>query len=83
MSRARPRRNRRPKLTRDQEKFVNTWLDSTAVQKFEENRKTELTFADACRFWGVTENTKGEALDARLEQVSEMLLDARSSVRRR
>jgi hypothetical protein len=63
------------KLTRDQEKFVNTWLDSTAVQKFEENRKAELTFADACRFWGITENTKGDALDSRLQQVHEMLMD--------
>lgn len=62
------------KLTRDQEKFVNSWLDSTAVQKFEENRKAELTFADACRFWGITENTKGDALDARLELASEMLV---------
>ena len=63
------------KLSRDQEKFVNTWLDSTAVQKFEENRKAELTFADACRFWGVTENTKGDALDSRLQQVHETLLE--------
>ncbi len=63
------------KLTRDQEKFVNTWLDSTAVQKFEENRKAELTFADACRFWGITENTKGDALDSRLQQVHEMLME--------
>jgi hypothetical protein len=63
------------KLTRDQEKFVNTWLDSTAVQKFEENRKADLTFADACRFWGITENTKGDALDSRLQQVHEMLVE--------
>src|SRR6187399_567069 len=48
------------KLTRDQEKFLQGLLDSTAVQKFEENRKGELTFADACRFWGITENTKGD-----------------------
>src|SRR5271157_2753617 len=27
------------KLNKDQEKFVLAWLDSTAVQKFEENRK--------------------------------------------
>ena len=56
--------------SREQEKFVLSLLDSSAVQKFEENRKAELTFADACRFWGVTENMKGEALDARLQQVA-------------
>jgi len=63
------------KLNRDQEKFVNAWLDSSAVQKFEENRKAELTFADACRFWGITENTKGDALDSRLQVVTEMLAE--------
>ena len=63
------------KLTRDQEKFINAWLESTTVQKFEENRKAELTFADACRFWGITETTKGEALDSRLQQVEDMLAD--------
>jgi hypothetical protein len=63
------------KLNRDQEKQVNAWLDSSAVQKFEENRKAELTFADACRFWGITENTKGEALDSRLQHVGELLAE--------
>jgi hypothetical protein len=61
------------RLSRDQEKFVLSLLDSSAVQKFEDNRKGELTFADACRFWGVTENMKGEALDARLQQVEHQL----------
>ena len=63
------------KLTREQEKFVNTWLDSSAVQKFEENRKAELTFADACRFWGINENTKGDALDSRLQLIKDMLAE--------
>jgi hypothetical protein len=61
------------KLGREMEKFVLTLLDSTSVQKFEENRKAELTFADACRFWGITENMKGDALDARLVQVQNSL----------
>jgi hypothetical protein len=61
------------RLSRDQEKFVVSLLDSSAVQKFEENRKAELTFADACRFWGVTENMKGEALDSRLQHMEHQL----------
>jgi hypothetical protein len=56
------------KLSREMEKVVTAMLDSSSVQKFEENRKGELTFADACRFWGITENMKGEALDARIQQ---------------
>ena len=55
------------KLSRDQERFMLALLDSSAVQKFEENRKGELTFADACRFWGITENMKGEALDQKIQ----------------
>jgi hypothetical protein len=61
------------RVGRDQEKFLQALFDSSAVQKFEENRKQELTFADACRFWGITENMKGDALDARLEQFEEAL----------
>jgi hypothetical protein len=61
------------KLSRDQERFVLALLDSSAVQKFEENRKNELTFADACRFWGITENMKGEALDERIEMLQRSL----------
>ena len=55
-------------LGREQEKFILALLDSTAYQKFEENRKMELTFGDACRFWGITENLRGDVLDARLQQ---------------
>jgi len=63
------------RLSREQEKFVTGLLDSSAVQKFEENRKADLTFADACRFWGVTENMRGEALDSRLQQLEHQLSD--------
>jgi hypothetical protein len=55
-------------ITRDQEKFILALLDSSAYQKFEENRKLELTFGDATRFWGITENMRGDQLDARLSQ---------------
>jgi hypothetical protein len=61
------------KLPRELERFVVGLLDSSAVQKFEENRKADLTFADACRFWGVTENMKGEQLDEKLSIVHRSL----------
>lgn len=63
------------RLGRDQERFLQALLDSTAVQKFEENRKTELTFADACRFWGITENMKGDALDGKIQQLASFLTE--------
>src|SRR6188508_1947021 len=43
------------RLRPDLERHLISLLDSTAVQKVEEGRKNELTFADACRFWDVTE----------------------------
>jgi len=61
------------KLSRDQEKFLLGLLESGAVQKFEENRKADLTFTDACRFWGVAENARGDALEDRLLQFQERL----------
>jgi hypothetical protein len=54
------------KISRDQEKFVLGLFSAVAVEKFDENRKHEITFADACRFWGISENLHGEALDTKM-----------------
>jgi hypothetical protein len=62
------------RLTRDLERFVISLLDSSAYQKFEENRKADLTFADACRFWGITENMKGDQLDEKIGTVQKNLM---------
>lgn len=65
-----PERAERPsKLARDQEKFVQGLLSAPAVEKYQQGLKLELTFADACKFWGITENMRGEALDARLNRL--------------
>ena len=61
--------------------FRNALFDSTAFQKFEEGRKHELTFADASRFWNITENMKGEALDTRLRQFEGSLDEALAGIR--
>ncbi len=63
------------RLTRDQERFLKVLFDSSAFQKFEDNRKADLSFADACRYWSVTENMKGDALDERIEDVSKSLAE--------
>jgi hypothetical protein len=63
------------RLGRDHERLVVSMHDSSAFLKFEGNRKGELTFADACRFWGITENMKGEALDEKLDQVGQQLTE--------
>jgi hypothetical protein len=63
------------KLTRDQEKFLLGLLNSTAVQKYQEGGKSELTFADACRFWGIQEGTRGPAVEGRLDQMRASLAE--------
>jgi hypothetical protein len=63
------------RLSRDHEKFLLNLFETSAVQKFEENRKSELTFADACRFWSISENMKGDQLDAKLHQFEQSLAE--------
>lgn len=63
------------RLSREQEKFVQGMLESSAYQKFEEGQKGELTFADACRFWSITDSTRGDVLDSRLDQVQRQLAE--------
>ncbi len=70
-----PSANRAVKLSRDQERFLQGLLASTALGKFREGQERDLTFADACRFWGITENLYGEHLDGRLAQVRAALAD--------
>jgi hypothetical protein len=70
-----PSRAEPVKLSRDQEKFLQGLFASSAVEKFQEGRKQELTFADATRFWGITENLRGEALDARMDRLRASLAE--------
>jgi hypothetical protein len=63
------------KFSRDQEKFLLGLLASSAVEKFQEGRKLEMTFADATRYWGITENMRGEALDAKINRLRASLAD--------
>lgn len=56
------------RLSRDQEKFLLNLLGSPAFEKFQQGLKLELTFPDACKYWGITENLRGDALDARLDR---------------
>lgn len=63
------------KLTRDQEKFFLGLSGTTAVEKYEQGLKLELTFGDACKFWGINDSLHGEALDARLNKLRAGMAD--------
>jgi len=63
------------RMSREHERFMKLLFDSSAVQKFEDNRKHELTFADACRFWNISDSMKGEVLDEKIDQVDRTLAE--------
>jgi hypothetical protein len=56
------------RLSREQDKLLLHLLGTAAVRKFDDDRRNELTFGEACRFWGINENTQGESLDSRLSR---------------
>jgi hypothetical protein len=68
------------KLSREQEKFLQGLFASTATRKFEQGLKQEVTFADACRFWGVNENMRREVIDARLDHFRANLAELNHSL---
>lgn len=68
-----PEASDKVKLEKEREKFLLELLSSSAVEKFEANRKNDLAFADACRFWDISQNLKGEAVDERLDNVEKAL----------
>jgi hypothetical protein len=63
-------------LPKELERLLRDLFASAAWHKFREGRKSELTFADACRFWGLADGVVGDALDARLERVRADLTSA-------
>ena len=60
-------------LAKDKDRFLQSLFTSSAVRKFEENQKQDLTFADACRFWDISQNLTGEAVDTRLRYIEQSL----------
>lgn len=69
-------RNDRPiKLSKEYDKLLQGLFVTSAFEKVREARQQELTFADACRFWSITENLSGDALDARLDHLRAALAD--------
>jgi hypothetical protein len=56
--------------------FLQRQLDSVALHKYRQECRQDWTFADACRFWGLTESHCGKAVDSQLDrtqrQISEL-----------
>jgi hypothetical protein len=74
------KRDRPIKLSKEHDKLMQTLFETSAYEKYREGRQQEFTFADACRFWGITENQSGEALDARLDHLRAALADVERTI---
>ena len=61
------------KVPKDLENQLKALLQSTAVSRFQQGMKREITFKDACKFWGLAENAQGDTVDPTLEKVPETL----------
>lgn len=66
---------RATRIGRDLERQLLALLEGPTLSKFLEGRRQEMTFADACRFWGIPDTAHGEAVDARLNKVRQQLTD--------
>jgi hypothetical protein len=69
-------------LSPDVDRLMQGLLASSAFQKERQGRRNELNFADACRFWGVTEHLSAADLTARLERVRRSLNEAQRLIGR-
>lgn len=56
-------------VPRDLETVLVALFTTTAFRRFEEGMKREITYRDACRFWGLGELATGDAVDATLAKV--------------
>jgi hypothetical protein len=60
-------------LSGEHDKLIQVLFGSTAWQKLKEGHKGDLNFADACRFWNITEHISVSVLDQRLQLVTQSL----------
>jgi hypothetical protein len=69
------KRDRPIKLSKEHDKLLHRLFETSAYEKFREGRRQELTFADASRYWNITDNLSIEALDARLDHLRAALAE--------
>jgi hypothetical protein len=63
------------KVPKDLEAHLITLFTSPAVRRFKEGMKREITYKDACRFWGLADNIHGTAVDETLEKIPKTLAE--------
>jgi len=63
------------------ETFLQTLFDTSAYTKFQEQRKAEIVFPDACRFWGIADGISAEAIDSRLMDFADTLKQIKGEIK--
>jgi hypothetical protein len=56
-------------VPKELEQQLVTMFTTTAFRRYEEGMKREITYKDACKFWGLTESAHGDAVDQTLAKV--------------
>jgi hypothetical protein len=59
----------------DKQFLLERLMQSTALFKLKEDRRNEVTSADAWLFWDITQTTTGQAVDQRLKLVEGLVLE--------
>jgi len=67
-------------LSGEQDAFLRMALDTVAVAKFRANHRAEVTFPDACRYWGIGDGVLGDRVDQTLDQFRLLLREIESRV---
>jgi len=60
-------------VPKEQERHLSELFVTTAYRRYKDGLKREITYKDACRFWGLPENANGEAVDQALRRVPDTL----------
>jgi hypothetical protein len=56
-------------VPKDLEHQLVTLFTTTAFRRYEEGMKREITYKDACRFWGLSETASGDTVDQVMKKV--------------
>src|SRR5262249_1429758 len=62
------------KVPKDLEAHLTSLFSTTAFRRYEEGMKREITYRDACKFWGLPETVSGDGVDKYLEKVPATLV---------
>lgn len=70
-------------LPRDIEKELRRLFATKAVEKYKKSRRSELTFYDACAFWGISPRSSAIELVGRVSNFQSVVESARKAVQNR